>query len=1076
MMLRVVILIAGLALSVGTAAQPQPQNLKLDETCQISILNRTVQAGENGRFALPNVPSFMGQVRARATCIRDGAVISGESDYFDVINNGVASVGPIQLGTEVTPVRLTVANAVPVVLQGEGDTEALSVTAIYSDGSSKDVTLRASGINYLASSPGVLTVSGNGLITAVSSGASLITLRKDGVTAIVRVIVSGGGDIDGDGLPDDFEMQNGLNPNDPVDAAEDQDGDGLSALEEFNLGTDVNSADSDTDGIDDGEEIIAGEDGFVTNPLLRDSDGDGVADGLELDLTTDPTDPNSVNYETLLVSLEVTPNTGVLFYNVIDGETSLRLSVTGTLIDGTEVNLTSTVRGTSYSSSDLTIASFGAVPGEVFAGVDGIAEITATNAAISAAAQITVVTFAPQPLAFLDLPTSTTHDISLQGAYAYVGSDQGVHVISLSEPGAPSLAGSLALGEVEAVVASGDYVYALTADNRLVVTGAIPETLSQIGSVQTGDPDVKALDVIDGYAYIGGAAGLTVVDLSNPAAPFVVRNTSLGAAVTALSADGDKLGALLGEEFVVLGIANRQSPVEEGRVTVPSALRLDLKGNYAYMAADGVGFPVVDFTDPVAPVVIDDGDNRSFVPRDVVVTDNHAFYADQVFPNAIPYVNIRIPDSPIYQGIIDMSGFGRGNCSRVDADDKYVICIARARFYIAQYRQVQDISGIAPTVTWETPVPGNELFQGRPYRIRATAEDDIRTVQVNFYANGELVHTDAVPPYEFVFKIPGDVSSMTFRAEALDLASNLGSSGDIDFTVNPLSVIDEVWDGEVIDFFDEDLLASSISMNDATFVSEHRLTSTGDFLVTGNSSIVTRKLTVEGNLIIDGGTLIVNSQEGIDVLGDVRLVNGGTLTVPGASSGTKTVYPLQLNIAGRLDIGANSAIDVTGKGYPARQISGPDWSGNARYGCHGGARTRDFNSDCVYGRYQRARFAGSSGHESGGDTAHGGGIVEINAGSVEVDGSIRANGEPGHSSYGGGAGGSVHIETAMLMGAGSIEVSGGRGGTHHAGGGRISLYVADMNPFTGNMVTGASEAGSGTTFIKLPGDSYGHLI
>ncbi len=45
-------------------------------------------------------------------------------------------------------------------------------------------------------------------------------------------------DSDGDGLPDPWEKQHGLNPNDPADAAKDLDGDGYTNIEEFINGTD----------------------------------------------------------------------------------------------------------------------------------------------------------------------------------------------------------------------------------------------------------------------------------------------------------------------------------------------------------------------------------------------------------------------------------------------------------------------------------------------------------------------------------------------------------------------------------------------------------------------------------------------------------------------------------------------------------------------------------------------------------------------------------------------------------------------------------------------------------------------
>ena len=56
----------------------------------------------------------------------------------------------------------------------------------------------------------------------------------------------------------------------------DKDGDGLSLLEEVELGTDPNNSDSDADGLEDKYEVRLG-----TNPNNSDSDGDGYADGEE---------------------------------------------------------------------------------------------------------------------------------------------------------------------------------------------------------------------------------------------------------------------------------------------------------------------------------------------------------------------------------------------------------------------------------------------------------------------------------------------------------------------------------------------------------------------------------------------------------------------------------------------------------------------------------------------------------------------------------------------------------------------------------------------------------------------------
>ncbi len=115
-------------------------------------------------------------------------------------------------------------------------------------------------------------------------------------------------DDDGDGMPNGWEVQNGLDPLDSSDAhwcegdwaegdsdgvCNDGDEDGLSNLEEFLNSTNPNSPDSDGDGLPDGYEVVNMLDPLNSSDASIDQDGDGLNNTQEFENGTNPNESDS---------------------------------------------------------------------------------------------------------------------------------------------------------------------------------------------------------------------------------------------------------------------------------------------------------------------------------------------------------------------------------------------------------------------------------------------------------------------------------------------------------------------------------------------------------------------------------------------------------------------------------------------------------------------------------------------------------------------------------------------------------------------------------------------------------------
>lgn len=781
---------------VNVPPPPPPFN----ENCVVSILNRVAQVRPDGTWTIPNVPTNFGQIRARATCMADGMTRAGQSEPFTVPANGVVSAGEIvfdELAPIPTALRIT---APTTTLTAVGATTQLTATAVFSDGSTLDVT-HDPAVSYQSSNAAGASVSGAGVVTAHASGPVLITVLREGVSAFIRVTVSlSNTDSDGDGIPDDVEVSNGLDPNNPVDALEDPDHDGLTNKQELvDFGTDPHLADTDGDTLSDREEVFAGSDGFVTNPLAPDTDGDGVRDALEVQTGSDPTNPNSVNLAQALLSFELRPAMIVLTVNTILGEASQQLLALGHLRDGTTIDLTR--RGTNYTSSDLTACNFGTDPGRVFAGMNGMCTISATNSGFSNQTGVTVRSFAPTALGFVTIPGSA-NNVDVNGGFAYVAAGAtGLQVVNVSDPTHPAIVGAVDTpGNADDVKVAGTLAYvADEASGLQIVDVQMPSAPHIIGSIDT--PGTAQGVVVRGtLAYVADGSGLQVIDVAAPTQP--VRIGSLGLSGTAKGVDVEgSLAAVavddLGVEMV--DVTDPTHPLFVGSGSTGGQVKdVILRGNTVYAADFNRSLTLLDVSNPANPVL---GPSTPLLTggrlNDVAVSGRFALGADVLFVNGIPIVDVSDTTNPIPRAILDFSSFRDDNGIGIAADGSYVYLAANhasltdnstsgdTRLYIGQYLALVDTAGVPPTVQVIEPRSGDTVLEGQTILLQADASDDVAVAGVGFQINGAVVSTDTVAPYQVTFTVPSAVSTLTIGATATDLGGNTGVAPDVVVNVVP---------------------------------------------------------------------------------------------------------------------------------------------------------------------------------------------------------------------------------------------------------------------------------------------------
>lgn len=215
--------------------------------------------GGIGRIFLGYFGSFIGSTTPTAYTLLDT-----NSDNITTVS--IQPISQTNIWSSNTVINVEVAGYPPFLFQWYFNTQPIP--------GATNQTLVLNSLDFTNQGTYFVTVS-NAVMTIVSSNAILT--------------VWDGRDYDGDGLPNYWEAQYGLNPNSADDAKNHPPGDRLSYVQKYFYDLEPRTTDTDGDGLSDHDELFV----YGTHPQKAHTSGDGIPDGWKVQHGLNPLLPNA---------------------------------------------------------------------------------------------------------------------------------------------------------------------------------------------------------------------------------------------------------------------------------------------------------------------------------------------------------------------------------------------------------------------------------------------------------------------------------------------------------------------------------------------------------------------------------------------------------------------------------------------------------------------------------------------------------------------------------------------------------------------------------------------------------------
>lgn len=254
---------------------------------------------------------------------------------------------------------------------------------------------------------------------------------------------------------------------------------------------------------------------------------------------------------------------------------------------------------------------------------------------------------------FADASSAPKREVVVSGGHAYMtDADAGLQIIHIADPQNPVLVGSFDSGDTHDVDVQGNVVYLASTNGLYVVdvsTPSAPSLLSHVASAGRGyGASVRGTHLYFARLQHQNLQGaIWVFDVTNPADPQVVDVAIVVDAANGIDVAGDRAYVPVGlAGLQVFDLTDPDRPASLGVVNSPfNAVSVDVAGDLAFIG-DTFSVEIVDVTAPEPPPVLS-GFGSDLQANDIALVGNLAYVIDA---GGFTITDISAPGMPVVLG------------------------------------------------------------------------------------------------------------------------------------------------------------------------------------------------------------------------------------------------------------------------------------------------------------------------------------------------------------------------------------------------------------------------------------------